>query len=408
VSGDLAAPVPAPEPGLDESVTSRGPNLPRRGGRAHPGALLGAIVVPAISIGLALVVGAVMIIAAELLVPSRPFDLLLPLTAYWSLFQGAVGSVDGIVSTLVFTTPLILAGLAVGLGFKGGLFNIGAQGQFLMGALTSVWIGVTLSTAPAIVAIPAALVAGMIGGALWGFVPGALKALSGAHEVVTTIMLNYVAIGVLAAMVSGPLQRPGAANPETGYVGNAALPVFIGRDGHIGLLLAVVAAVVVAFLLYRTTLGFEIRTVGANPDAARYAGMRPAVLVILTMSLSGLLAGVAGAVQVLGISHQMSAAYGTTVGFDSIAVALLGRSNPIGIVFAALLFGAMRAGAGLMQIQAGIPTELVDVLQATILLFLVANPVLRRVLRFRRAEAGLELGETETFTRSYSGQTAVR
>ncbi|HYM82943.1 MAG TPA: ABC transporter permease, partial [Candidatus Dormibacteraeota bacterium] len=208
-------------------------------------------------------------------------------------------------------------------------------------------------------------------------------------------------------MVSGPLQRTGAANPETGYVGNAALPIIVGRDGHIGFLLALLAAGLVAFLLYRTTLGVEIRTAGANPDAARYAGMRPALLVVLTMSLSGLLAGAAGGVQVLGISHQMTAAYGTTVGFDSIAVALLGRSNPIGIIFAALLFGAMRAGAGLMQIQAGIPPELVDVLQATILLFLVANPVLVRVLRLRRG-VRTALTETETFTRSYSGQTAVR
>jgi simple sugar transport system permease protein len=392
-----------------ESLSSRAPDPLLRGGRIYPliGSL-GGLVIPAISIGLALVVGAVIILASELLVPSRPFDLVLPLETYWALFQGAFGSLEAIVSTLNFTTPLILAGLAVGLGFKGGLFNIGAQGQFLMGALASVWVGTTLSTAPPIVAIPAALAAGLIGGALWGFIPGALKAMSGAHEVVTTIMLNYIAIGVLAAMVSGPLQRPGAANPETGYVGNAALPVILGRDGHIGILLALLAAAVVAFLLYRTTLGFEIRTVGANPDAARYAGMRPAVLVVLTMSLSGLLAGMAGGVQVLGINHQMTAAYGTTVGFDSIAVALLGRSNPLGIIFAALLFGAMRSGAGLMQIQAGIPTELVDVLQATILLFLVANPVLQKFLRTRRAGAGLELGETQTFTRSYSGQTAVR
>ncbi|HYM84303.1 MAG TPA: hypothetical protein VEY67_09155, partial [Candidatus Dormibacteraeota bacterium] len=168
--------------------------------------LLSGIVIPAISIALALVVGAVMIIVAELLVPGRSFDLFLPLTAYWSLFNGAVGSGEGIVSTLVFTTPLILGGLAVGLGFKGGLFNIGAQGQFLIGALAAVAVGVAVSTAPPIVAIPLALAAGLLGGALWGFIPGVLKAVSGAHEVVTTIMLNYIAVGVLAAMVSGPLQ----------------------------------------------------------------------------------------------------------------------------------------------------------------------------------------------------------
>ena len=158
-----------------------------------------------------------------------------------------------------------------------------------------------------------------------------------------------------------------------------------------------------AFLLYRTTRGFEIRTAGANPDAARYAGMRPAFLIILTMTLSGLLGGLAGTVQVLGISHVVTGSYGTTVGFDSIAVALLGRSNPIGIVFAALLFGALRAGAGLMQIQAGIPPELVDVLQATILLFLVANLVLRRIFRSEPAR-----GRASTKRRRSRARTAAR
>src|SRR5205814_5718556 len=146
----------------------------------------------------------------------------------------------------------------------------------------SVWIGTTLSGAPPAVAVTAAVVAGMAGGALWAFIPAVLKAFSGAHEVVTTIMLNYIAIGVLAAIVSGPLKAPGAPNPITTDVGNAALPVLIGRDGHLGLVLAGLAVLIVAWILYRTTLGFEIRTTGANPDAARYAGMRPAVLIVLT------------------------------------------------------------------------------------------------------------------------------
>jgi simple sugar transport system permease protein len=391
-----------------ETLTSKAPSPRARGGRIYPtaGGIWGAIALPVISILLALVVGAVLILLAELIVSGRPFDPLLPIKAYASLFQGAFGSFDAIVETLVFTTPLVLAGLAVGLGFKGGLFNIGAQGQFLMGVLFSVWIGVALSGQPGIIAAPAALVAGMIGGAIWGFIPGFLKAFSGAHEVVTTIMLNYIAIGVLAAMVSGALKAPGALNPITGDVGNAALPILVGRDGHLGIVIAGIAVVLVAFLLYRTTRGFEIRTAGANPDAARYAGMRPSRLVVFTMSLSGLLAGLAGTVQVLGISHIVTGSYGTTVGFDSIAVALLGRSNPIGIVFAALLFGSLRAGAGLMQINAGIPPELVDVLQATILLFLVANPVLRRLFKLGRTGAAVD--ETQTITRSYGGQAVAR
>ncbi len=357
---------------------------------------------PLIAILLALIVGSVLILASELLITNRPFDPTLPLTAYRWLFEGALGTPDAIVESLVFTTPLLLAGLAVGLGFRAGLFNIGALGQFLMGALVACWVGIWLKDAPGIVAIPAAFLGGMVGGAIFGAIPGYLKAVSGAHEVVTTIMLNYVAIAVLAAIVSGPLKAPGAPNPITEEIGNAAFPVLVGRDGHLGILIALAAAFVIAWLLYRTTLGFEIRTVGANADAARYAGMRPKLIMVLTMGISGLLAGMAGAGQVQGISHMLTGSFSTTVGFDSIAVALLGRSNPLGIVVASLLFGAMRAGAGLMQIRAGIPRELVDVVQATILLFLVASPVLQRIFRLRSAAATALTG-TESLTQGYGG-----
>lgn len=363
------------------------------------------VTLPFISIVLALGVGAIVILASEVVVPGRPFDLTLPLTAYAALFEGALGSLDAIVNTVRAATPLVLGGLAVGLAFKAGLFNIGAQGQFLLGALGSVTVGVALNQASPFIAIPAALLAGAAAGAAWGFIPGLLKAISGAHEVVTTIMLNYVAVAVIAWAVSGPLDQPGSPSPITAQVGNAALPVIIGRNGHLGVLVALAAVLVVGWLLFRTTRGFEIRTVGANPDAARYAGMQPRLVVVLTMSLSGVLAGLAGATVVLGVTHYMTASFGTTVGFDSIAVALLGRSSPIGIVFAALLFGAMRAGAPLMQIQTQslIPAELVDVLQATILLFLVAHTVIRRVFRLRGVKAALE--PTDTITGTYGRES---
>jgi len=366
------------------------------------------IALPFISILLALLMGAIVILGSEVIVPGRPFDVTLPLTAYSALFQGAFGTLDAIVNTLRAATPLVLGGLAVGLAFKAGLFNIGAQGQFLMGALGSVTVGVALNEASPFIAIPAALLAGAAAGAVWGFIPGFLKAISGAHEVVTTIMLNYVAVATIAWAVSGPLDQPGSPSPITAQVGNAALPVIIGRNGHLGALVAVAAVVAVGWLLFRTTRGFEIRTVGANPDAARYAGMQPRLVLVGTMSLAGVLAGLAGATVVLGVTHYMTASFGTTVGFDSIAVALLGRSSPIGIVFAALLFGAMRAGAPLMQIQTHslIPAELVDVLQATILLFLVAHEVIRRIFRLRGVTAGLE--STETIARTYGGESVVR
>jgi len=372
--------------------------------RSLPGQIWAIGGLPFISIVLALVVGAVVILVSELLLPDHVFDWTLPITAYLALIEGSLGSPDNVIKTFVASVPLVLAGLSVALGFKAGLFNIGAQGQFLVGALGAVTVGVAFGQAPGLVAIPMAVLAGLLAGAAWGFIPGVLKAVSGAHEVVTTIMLNYVAISLLAWAVSGPLKVVGSPSPITHDVGNAAFPILIGTTGHLGIFIALAMVVAVRWLLYKTTLGFEIRTVGANPDAARYAGMRPKVLIVMTMSMCGLLAGLAGACIVLGVTHSMTSAFGTTVGFDAIAVALLARSNPVGIIFSGLLFGAMRAGAGLMQINAKIPPELIDVIQALILLFLVIGPVLTRVLKLRGVSGSL--GATETITKSYASESA--
>jgi simple sugar transport system permease protein len=198
------------------------------------------------------------------------------------------------------------------------------------------------------------------------------------------------------------LDVPGSPSPITLDVGTAGLPILVGRNGHLGILIAPLIAVLIGWLLFRTTWGFEIRTAGANPDAARYAGMSPRAIITWAMTLAGALAGMAGAVELLGVTRLMTPSYGTTVGFDSIAVALLGRTNPLGIVLAALLFGGMRAGAGAMQIQAGVPAELVGVLQATILFFIVATVVVRRIFRLRAAGPGLE--EATTITRTYGGE----
>jgi len=359
--------------------------------RRPPGLLARAwsvAAVPVVVTVLSVLLGAVIIVFSELLVPGHTFDLGLPLVAYGALVSGAVGNPDAIVSTLVYSTPLVFGGLAVGFGFKAGLFNIGAQGQFLVGALGAVMAGVALANVPAPIAIPLAALAGIVAGGIWGFIPGFLKAVSGAHEVVSTIMMNYIAVQLLAALVSGPLKVPRSPSPVTFDVGNAAFPIIVGRNGHLGIALALLTAIFVWWLLYRTTWGFEVRAVGANRDAARYAGMRPKLITVATMTFSGALAGLAGTSVLLGVTHSMTSSFGTTVGFDSIAVALLARSNPLVIVPAALLFGGMRAGAGLMQIKAQIPVELVDVLQATILLFLVASPVLRRLLRMGGRQAG--------------------
>jgi simple sugar transport system permease protein len=351
----------------------------------------------------AFLVGSIFVYAADLIANKGALDLGKPLAAYKALIAGSLLGFGPIVDTLVAATPLVFGGLAVALGFKAGLFNIGVQGQLLMGVTASVAVGVALANQPVFIAAPLAFIAGTLAGMAMGFVPGFLKAVSGAHEVVTTIMLNYIALNILAAMVSGPLRVPKAPAPITFDVGHGALPIFLGSTGHIGIILAAIAAGVVWWVLYRTTLGFEIRTAGLNPDAARYAGMRPRRLIILTMSLSGGLAGMAGANELLGVTHKTTTSFATNVGFDSIAVALLARSNPLAVIPAALLLGAMRAGASQMQIQARIPRELVDVLQAVILLVVVALPVIIRDLGGRGARA--VPAEAQTITASYAGET---
>jgi simple sugar transport system permease protein len=365
--------------------------------------ILPTVALPALAIVLALIVAAVGRIRSSPLIDGE-LNLTLPITAYAALARGAFGSFNALVQTLVSATPLILAGLSVAIGFKAGLFNIGGQGQFLIGAVTAAAVGANLASASPLLAIPAAVLAALLAGAIYGFIPGFLKAFTGAHEVVTTIMLNYVAIYFVAYRVTGPLRAAGASFARSPDVGAATLPILIGRNGHLGIIFALVAVPIAWWVLSRTTLGFEIRTVGANPDAARYAGMSPRFLVILTMSLCGLLAGVAGAGEILGISGYMPAGYSTNVGFDGITVALLGRSNPIGSLFAGLLLGAMRAGSGLMQIQAGVPAQMIDVLQGVILFFLAAELVVRYVFRLR-ATRGLG-AELQTVSRSYGSQTA--
>jgi ABC-type uncharacterized transport system permease subunit len=364
------------------------------------------LLLPAGTVVLALLVGAVALVASSPLVKGY-IDLGLPLATYAALVQGSILSINGLVDTIVNATPLILVGLAVGLGFKAGLFNIGGQGQFLMGAVASAAAGAALSESSPVIAIPLALLAGMVAGALYGFIPGFLKAFTGAHEVVTTIMLNYVAIYVVAYLITGPLRNAGASFAVSPDVGAARLPAFLnvgsGHAGHVGILIPFLVVPAMSWLLYRSTIGFEIRTVGANPDAALYAGMRPRRLVVLALTLGGLLAGLAGAVEILGVSGNMPAAYSTNIGFDAITVALLGRANPVGIVFGGLLLGAMRAGAPLMETVADVPRQMVDVLQGIILFFLAADVVVRRVFRIRAAGVGVD--ELQTVTRSYGGQT---
>ncbi len=372
------------------------------------GRLRRQLALPIGAIILALLVGAVVIIASSPLVTGH-LDLLLPFRTYWAIIEGSIGSVNGIVDTLVNATPVILVGLGVGFCFKAGMFNIGGQGQVLVGAVTAAAVGAAMAQQSPILAIPAALLAGAAAGTFYGFIPGALKAFTGAHEVVTTIMLNYIAIQIVAYLITGPLRAEGSSFARSPDIGNAALPVIIGagtgHPGHIGIILPFLVVPLMWWILYRTTFGFEVRTVGANPDAARYAGMRPRRLIVLSLSAAGLLGGIAGSIEILGVTGYMPAAYSTNIGFDAITVALLGRANPFGIMLSGLLLGAMRAGAPLMQVQANVPVQMIDFLEGVILFFLAADLIVRRVFHLRAASAGVD--ELQTVTRTYGGQTTA-
>jgi general nucleoside transport system permease protein len=342
----------------------------------------------ALAIVLGLLSGAILIVFSDLM-RGNSLNLMLPIEAYAALLNGSLGSIQAIGATLNSATPLIFTGLAVAFGFRAGLFNIGANGQFLFGAFFAAVVG-SMPIAPFPIHAFLALAAGFLGGFLWGFIPGILKAWRGAHEVVTTIMLNFIAFSFLALMASTWFKDPGASFPKTrDTLASAVLPVIITDSRlHAGILLALLTALVVWFVLFKTTLGFEIRTVGINPFAARYAGIRPGFITILTMSVSGALAGLGGAVQTLGVQRNYPAEYLINLGFDGIAVALVGRAHPLGVIGAALLFGALRAGAGSMQRATGIPTDIIAILQAFIILFVAADAVLRRAipwLRQRRA-----------------------
>jgi simple sugar transport system permease protein len=358
---------------------------------------------PVMAIVLALAIAAIVIVVSSEFT-GEGFQPLLPFYAYQALFLGAFGNENALLNTLVDSAPLMFGGLAVGLGFKAGLFNIGVAGQFLVGAFAAAVVGASLASAPMVLAMPLAVIAGGVAGGAYGFIPGYLKARTGAHEVVTTIMLNSTAALLLTWAVTDLVRAKGFSFPRTADIGNAHLPVLLGRNLHLGIPLALVAIFVVRWLLERTTVGFEIRTVGQNPNAARYAGIRPVFIIPLTMTISGLLGGLAGAVQMLGVIGFYAPGITASVGFDSIAVALLGRSNPIGILFAALLFGSFRAGAPLMQINTSVPIEVIDIIQALIILFLAAELIVRRVFRLRVARTVPE--EVQTVTRTWGEQVA--
>lgn len=393
------------------AAPTAGPGAPTgRGARLLEDLRTSSALVTVLAVLLAFVAGGLLIAAADEDTRAaagyffaRPTDLLVngfraAADAYGAMLRGAVfdpqaataaRQVRPITETLTIATPLIAAGLGVALAFRAGLFNIGAQGQILVAAAAAGYVGFAVAL-PAGVHLVAAVAAGMAAGAVWGGIAGFLRARTGAHEVITTIMLNYVALYLVAYLLARPLfQRPGASNPISPQVlGTAELPLLLGAGFrvHLGLLLVLAAAAAVWWLLERSTLGFRFRAVGANPPAARTAGMSIPGAYLGVMLLAGLLSGLAGAAQVLGTEKAVTGGIAGSLGPDAITVALLGRSRPFGVVAAGLLFGALRAGAPLMQAQTGTPVDIVLVVQSVIVLLIAAPPLVRAVFGLDRRE----------------------
>lgn len=347
------------------------------------GYILGRVSIPFLAIVTALAVSSLAMIVAGTN----------PIVGYLSLAEGAFGSQAAVIETLIKATPFILAGLGIALAFRGGLFNIGMEGQLFVGSAVTVIIGYSLQLPP-LVHVTLALVGGTAGGALWAAIPGYLKARTGAHEVITTIMTNFIALRVInwAIGVDGPMRAPRSVVPETQAVfPSARLPALIPDTRlHAGFLLALLAAVVVYWLLWRTVIGFELRTVGANPSAARYAGINVGRNIVRTMAISGALGGLAGGIQVLGLQpYNFTTGFNVGYGFDSIAVAVLGSIHPFGVTLSALLFGAMDAGARLMQLRTKVPIDIITIIQGLILAFVAADQMIRSIYRIRaRTEEG--------------------
>lgn len=412
-----------------EPVPSPGPSWPRRTFNWAAEGNLAEVTLLAVVFGL--FVGAILIVVTTPVTlhawgnvasaPGHAFGATFSTlgNAYGALFTGSIMSPSAlghavstgsgwvnvftpISETLVSATPLILTGTGVALGFSTGIFNIGGQGQFICGAIGATYVGFAVHL-PLALHLPLVVLAGAAGGAVAGFIPGILKAMTGAHEVIVTIMLNYVFLYLLDwLLTTAPLQQPGQSNSISRTIPpSARLPQLFGSGlrVNLGLILALAVAAGMSWFMRRSTLGFEFRVIGANPAAGRTAGMNARLATVLVLTISGALLGLAGMSTLSGTDFFMSSNYGGYNGFNGITVALLGRNRPLGVVLGSLLFAALSTGGRYMQATTGIPTDLTSVIQAVIV-FLVATPALTcEIFRLRRARGGKIL----LFTKGWGG-----
>jgi len=355
----------------------------------------------------ALLVGAVMLFLLDVN----------PLVAYQALWDGAFGSRNAVAETLVKATPLLLVGLGICISFRGDVINIGGEGQMIVGAILGTLVGLNLGDLPGWLVVVLALVAGFIGGALWGGIPGILKAYFNVNEILSTVMMNAIAVQLMNFLLRGPMIDPSQAElaskiPQTARLGEAfRLPRLVPTRLHLGALVAVVLAVLVYLLLWRTTMGYRIRAVGQNPDASRYAGIKVKNYVVLALVLSGAFAGLAGVVQVYGVNFRMitdgsASGFTGSAGFNGIVAALFGQLHPIGTIPASILFGALLVGANKMQRVVQVPSALIIALNGLVVVFVVSSEIWRKRRQRRRlAAAGEEPPET---AKDKSGKTSSR
>ncbi len=345
------------------------------------------VIVPLFAVVVALVFGALIMLATAVDIPTIG-------RSFVALAVGSVGSLSAWSETLTAAVPLVLAGLGLGLGFRAGLFNIGAEGQLLMGGLAAVIAGFSLDFLPMVIHLPLTLLIGAAVGAGYAAIAGILKATTGAHEVISTIMLNLISFELLNWLLRQPwIQREGRSDPISKSVPDSArLPQLLDWISpnfrlHAGVFVMLLAVAFIWWLLFRSKVGFAFRTSGENPSAANYAGMKASLVIVLAMATAGALAGLAGAAQITGVLGRASPGFSAGIGFDAIAVALLGRSHPVGILFAGILFGGLEAGGRQMQVDAGVSIDLIGIIQALIIVFIAAPLLVRAIFPwgFRRS-----------------------